>query len=142
MLRNIYVTRRDLKLEEKSGLERAKIAKVMGHSIGTQQNYLWHTYVKENPDRAAKYGYYSQDPKYKGEALGGQGIDVNTGLPKMNTAESHVLSSGKKGGGVFGYGDIVFPNARKEYTIKLNKALENKLITKEKYDEAVKNFRL
>jgi hypothetical protein len=46
-LRHIYVTRRDLKLEEKSGLERNKIAKVMGHSVGTQQNYLWHTYEKE-----------------------------------------------------------------------------------------------
>lgn len=46
-LRHIYITRRDLKLEEKSGLERAEIAKVMGHSVGTQQNYLWHTYVKE-----------------------------------------------------------------------------------------------
>ena len=46
-LRHIYITRRDLKLEEKSGLERDKIAKVMGHSVGTQQNYLWHTYEKE-----------------------------------------------------------------------------------------------
>lgn len=46
-LRHIYITRRDLKLEEKSGLERSKIANVMGHSVGTQQNYLWHTYVKE-----------------------------------------------------------------------------------------------
>ena len=46
-LRHIYVTRRDLKLEEKSGLERNKIAKIMGHSVGTQQNYLWHTYEKE-----------------------------------------------------------------------------------------------
>ena len=46
-LRHIYITRRDLKLEEKSGLERNKIAKVMGHSVSTQQNYLWHTYEKE-----------------------------------------------------------------------------------------------
>ena len=46
-LRHVYITRRDLKLEEKSGLERNKIAKVMGHSVGTQQNYLWHTYEKE-----------------------------------------------------------------------------------------------
>ena len=46
-LRHIYITRRDLKLEEKSGLERSKVANVMGHSVGTQQNYLWHTYVKE-----------------------------------------------------------------------------------------------
>lgn len=46
-LRHIYITRRDLKLEEKSGLERNKIAHMMGHSVGTQQNYLWHTYEKE-----------------------------------------------------------------------------------------------
>ena len=46
-LRHIYITRRDLKLEEKSGIERNKIAKIMGHSVGTQQNYLWHTYEKE-----------------------------------------------------------------------------------------------
>lgn len=46
-LRHIYITRRDLKLEERSGLERNKIAQIMGHSVGTQQNYLWHTYEKE-----------------------------------------------------------------------------------------------
>lgn len=46
-LRHTYITRRDLKLEEKSGLERNKIAQMMGHSVGTQQNYLWHTYEKE-----------------------------------------------------------------------------------------------
>lgn len=46
-LRHIYITRRDLKLEEKSGLERKEIANIMGHSVSTQQNYLWHTYVKE-----------------------------------------------------------------------------------------------
>lgn len=46
-LRHIYISRRDLKLEEKSGLERNKIAQIMGHSVGTQQNYLWHTYEKE-----------------------------------------------------------------------------------------------
>jgi len=46
-LRHIYITRRDLKLEEKSGLERREIAKKMGHSVSTQQNYLWHTYEKE-----------------------------------------------------------------------------------------------
>ncbi len=53
-LRHIYITRRDLKLEEKSGLERSKIASVMGHSVGTQQNYLWHTYVKENNKKKEK----------------------------------------------------------------------------------------
>ena len=46
-LRHIFITRRDLKLEEKSGLERKEISDVMGHSLATQQNYLWHTYVKE-----------------------------------------------------------------------------------------------
>jgi hypothetical protein len=46
-LRHIYITRRDLKLEEKSGLERKEISNIMGHSISTQQNYLWHTYLKE-----------------------------------------------------------------------------------------------
>lgn len=45
--RHIYITRRDLKLEEKSGLERDEVAKIMGHSIATQQNYLWHTFEKE-----------------------------------------------------------------------------------------------
>lgn len=50
MFRHIYITRRDLKLEEKSGLERNKIAKAMGHSVSTQQNYLWHTYEK-NKDK-------------------------------------------------------------------------------------------
>ncbi len=53
-LRHIYITRRDLKLEEKSGLERAEISKVMGHSLGTQQNYLWHTYVKEEKRKKDK----------------------------------------------------------------------------------------
>ena len=50
ILRNIFITRRDLKLEEKSGIERNKIAKIMGHSLSTQQNYLWHTYEKEKRD--------------------------------------------------------------------------------------------
>jgi integrase len=45
--RHIYITRRDLKLEEKSGIERDEVARIMGHSIATQQNYLWHTYEKE-----------------------------------------------------------------------------------------------
>ena len=42
MLRHIYITRRDLKLEEKSGTEREKIAKMMGHSVEQQGRYLWH----------------------------------------------------------------------------------------------------
>tara|TARA_E500000178_G_C16998433_1_gene744410 strand:- start:297 stop:1325 length:1029 start_codon:yes stop_codon:yes gene_type:complete len=52
--RHIYITRRDLKLEEKSGLERDEVAKIMGHSIATQQNYLWHTFEKENEKQNKK----------------------------------------------------------------------------------------
>lgn len=47
-LRHIYITRRDLKLEEKSGTERKEIAKIMAHSLEQQQKYLWHTWVKNN----------------------------------------------------------------------------------------------
>jgi integrase len=47
-LRHIYITRRDLKLEEKSGTERKEIAKIMAHSLEQQQKYLWHTWVKDN----------------------------------------------------------------------------------------------
>lgn len=47
MLRHIYITRRDLKLEEKSGLEQDEIARAMGHSISTQRRYMWHTYEKD-----------------------------------------------------------------------------------------------
>ena len=42
MLRHIYITRRDLKLEQMSGTERDKIAKIMGHGVAQQQKYLWH----------------------------------------------------------------------------------------------------
>jgi len=47
MLRHIYITRRDLKLEEKSGTEREKIAKMMGHSVEQQGRYLWHRMHKD-----------------------------------------------------------------------------------------------
>lgn len=47
MLRHIFITRRDLKLEEKSGLEQEKIAKLMGHSIEQQRRYLWHSWIKK-----------------------------------------------------------------------------------------------
>ena len=97
-------------------------------------------YKKENPN--SEYDYYSQDPKYRGEALGGKGIDIETGLPKMSLAESHVLSGDKEGGGIFGFGDIIFPKAKKEYKTKLDEALKNKLITQEKYKEAIKNYNL
>jgi hypothetical protein len=46
MLRHIYISRRDLKLEEKSGLEQQQIAKLMGHSITQQRKYLWHSWLK------------------------------------------------------------------------------------------------
>jgi hypothetical protein len=42
MLRHIYITRRDLKLEEQSGTERDKIARIMGHRVEQQQRYMWH----------------------------------------------------------------------------------------------------
>lgn len=47
-LRHIYISRRDLKLESKSGLERKEIAKIMGHSLEQQQRYLWHSWLEDN----------------------------------------------------------------------------------------------
>jgi len=48
MFRHIYISRRDLKLEEKSGLEQDKLAKIMGHNINDQQKkYSWHTWLEE-----------------------------------------------------------------------------------------------
>lgn len=47
MLRHIFISRPDLKLEEKSGLEQEEIAKIMGHSIERQRNYSWHTWLKK-----------------------------------------------------------------------------------------------
>lgn len=41
MFRHIFISRKDLKLTSKSGLEKNKIASKMGHSIDTQQHYLW-----------------------------------------------------------------------------------------------------
>lgn len=46
-LRHIYISRRDLKLEDKSGLEQEIIAKQMGHSIEQQRKYLWHTWLNK-----------------------------------------------------------------------------------------------
>lgn len=40
-LRHIYISRRDLKLEDKTGLQQELIASKMGHSIGMQKNYMW-----------------------------------------------------------------------------------------------------
>lgn len=49
-LRHIYISRRDLQLETKSGIERKRIADTMGHSLNQQQRYLWHTWIKEKED--------------------------------------------------------------------------------------------
>jgi hypothetical protein len=50
-LRHVYITRRDLKLETKSGIERKRIADIMGHSLNQQQKYLWHSWVDENKNK-------------------------------------------------------------------------------------------
>ena len=41
MLRHIFVSRPDLKLNEKTGLEQQKIASKMGHNVSTQKKYMW-----------------------------------------------------------------------------------------------------
>lgn len=48
MFRHSYISREDLKLEEKSGLEQDQIAKIMGHSISQQAKYRWNIWLKEN----------------------------------------------------------------------------------------------
>lgn len=40
-LRHIYISRKDLNLSDMTGTEREKIAKQMGHSVSTQNKYLW-----------------------------------------------------------------------------------------------------
>ena len=50
MFRHSYISRQDLKLEEKSGLEQDNIAKIMGHSISQQAKYRWNIWLKENED--------------------------------------------------------------------------------------------
>ena len=47
-LRHIFISRRDLKLEEQSGEDRKKISQIMGHSLEQQQRYLWHSFLKDN----------------------------------------------------------------------------------------------
>lgn len=42
-LRHIYISRRDLKLESKSGLEQEEISSRMGHSRMMQNRYSWHS---------------------------------------------------------------------------------------------------
>jgi integrase len=44
MLRHLYILRKDLKLEEKSLLEREKLANIMGHSVLQQEKYSWFIY--------------------------------------------------------------------------------------------------
>ena len=41
MLRHIYISRKDLDLANKSGLEQDEIARIMGHSVETQRRYYW-----------------------------------------------------------------------------------------------------
>lgn len=48
MFRHVYITRSDLKLHEKSGLEQEKVAKTMGHGIDMQRGYSWHVWNKGN----------------------------------------------------------------------------------------------
>lgn len=48
MLRHIFITRRDIKIEELSGTERQQIADLMQHSVDQQSRYLWHSWLKEN----------------------------------------------------------------------------------------------
>jgi len=45
MFRHIYISRRDLRLEDKSGIEQEKLAKLMGHSVEEQRKYSWHTWL-------------------------------------------------------------------------------------------------
>ena len=99
-------------------------------------------YKKMYPD--SKYSWYNEDPKFQAGWQGGEGLDQYTGLPKMNLAQKWVLTGAnkKEGGGWFGYGDVVFPDAKDSYKKTLDAALEAKSITKEKYDEAIKSMNL
>lgn len=40
-LRHIYISRPDLDLKSKTGIEKNKVAKMMGHSVTQQSKYLW-----------------------------------------------------------------------------------------------------
>lgn len=64
-LRHIYISRPDLKLEQKSGTDRKKIADIMGHSVGTQQNYLWHIYIREKDEAKNKKSKVDDKSKSK-----------------------------------------------------------------------------
>ena len=101
---------------------------------------LQRDYKKMYPD--SKYSWYNEDPKFQAGWQGGEGLDQQTGLPTMNLAQKWVLTGAnkKEGGGWFGYGDVVFPDAKDSYKKTLAAALEAKSITKEKYDEAIEKF--
>ena len=47
MLRHIYISREDLKLNQKTGLEKEILAAKMGHSIGMQSGYQWIREIEE-----------------------------------------------------------------------------------------------
>lgn len=47
MLRHLYISRPDLDIQDKCGLERKEIAKKMGHSIEQQRKYLWHSWLRK-----------------------------------------------------------------------------------------------
>lgn len=44
MLRHIYISRRDLNIQNMSGIEQERIANIMGHSIAMQRGYSWHSW--------------------------------------------------------------------------------------------------
>jgi hypothetical protein len=50
-IRHSYISRRDLKIEGLSGVQKKEISQIMGHSIETQSKYNFHTWIKENPNR-------------------------------------------------------------------------------------------
>ena len=96
---------------------------------------LQRKYKKMYPD--SEHSWYTEDPRFQAEWQGGEGLDFETGLPKMNVSQRHAIS-----GGWFGAGEYVFPTAKASYLEELNKALKNKTITKEKYDNAIKTYNL
>ena len=92
-------------------------------------------YKEQFPD--SPYSWYTEDPRFQGAWQGGENLDMETGLPRMNLSEEHAIS-----GGFFGYGETVFPGAKASYLEKLNNALKNESITKKQYDDAIKAYNL
>ena len=62
-LRHIFITRRDLQMETKSGLEQEKLARQMGHSIEQQKQYMWHIWLQEQEGKSKQKGSESDDEK-------------------------------------------------------------------------------